>query len=54
VRRGGLLVLDHAERSWYQPALALAGAPDWAREDRAGPGPYAERFWRTAVLRRQR
>lgn len=53
VRRGGLLVLDHAERSWYQPALALADPSRWTRKDLAGPGPYAERFWRTAILRRR-
>jgi hypothetical protein len=53
VRRGGMLVLDHAERSWYQPALALADPSRWTREDVAGPGPYAERFWRTAILRRR-
>jgi hypothetical protein len=53
VRPGGLLVLDHAERSWYAPALALAGPEGWEREDVAGPGPYAAGFWRTAVLRRR-
>ena len=53
VRPGGLLVLDHAERPWYQPALALADDGHWQREEHAGPGPYAERFWRTAILRRR-
>jgi hypothetical protein len=54
VRRGGLLVLDHAERSWYGPALALAAGAGWERQDHGGPGPYAERFWQTAILRRGR
>jgi hypothetical protein len=53
VRLGGVLVLDHAERSWYQPALRLASPDRWAREDHRGPGPYAARFWETAVLRRR-
>jgi hypothetical protein len=53
VRRGGLLLLDHAERSWYQPALALADPAGWERVDHAGPGPYAERFWQTTILRRR-
>jgi hypothetical protein len=53
VRRGGMVVLDHAERSWYHPALALAEPAEWIREDVAGPGPYTERFWRTAILRRR-
>jgi hypothetical protein len=52
VRPGGLLVLDHSERPWYGPALALAEASRWAREDHFGPGPYAERFWQTTILRR--
>jgi hypothetical protein len=54
VRHGGLIVLDHAERSWYGPALALAAGAGWEREDHVGPGPYAERFWQTAILRRSR
>ena len=54
VRRGGLVLLDHAERSWYQPALALAAADAWERTDHAGPGPYAPRFWQTTILRRRR
>jgi hypothetical protein len=53
VRPGGMLVLDHAERSWYQPALRLASPDRWDREDHRGPGPYAPRFWDTAVLRRR-
>ena len=53
VARGGLLVLDRAERSWYQPALALADPGAWERRDYAGPGPYAERFWQTTILRRR-
>jgi len=54
VAPGGLLVLDHSERAWYGPALALALAkPDrWTRADHRGPGPYAERFWQTTILRR--
>lgn len=52
VRPGGLVVLDHSERPWYGPALALADPSRWAREDHAGPGPYAERFWTTTSLRR--
>jgi hypothetical protein len=54
VRPGGMLLLDHAERSWYGPALRLASADRWSREDHAGPGPYAARFWETAILRRHR
>ncbi|MEA2249448.1 MAG: hypothetical protein QOH46_3977 [Solirubrobacteraceae bacterium] len=53
VRRGGMLLLDHAERSWYGPALRLASSQRWDREDIGGPGPYAPRFWDTAVLRRR-
>jgi hypothetical protein len=53
VKPGGLLLLDHAERSWYGPALALADPERWDRDDITGPGPYAARFWRTAVLRRR-
>jgi hypothetical protein len=53
VRPGGLLVFDHAERPWYAPALGLVDGGEWAREDHRGPGPYAERFWTTAVFRRQ-
>jgi hypothetical protein len=53
VAPGGLLVLDHAERPWYGPALALANSSDWVREDHLGPGPYAERFWQTTILRRR-
>jgi len=53
VRRGGLVVLDHSERSWYGPALALADPAAWERTDHAGPGPYAECFWRTTILRRR-
>ena len=49
---GGLLILDHSERPWYGPALALAATPEWERRDHAGPGPYAERFWQTTILRR--
>ncbi len=52
VAPGGLLVLDHSERPWYEPALALAPAASWARTDHRGPGPYAERFWQTTILRR--
>jgi hypothetical protein len=52
VKPGGLVVLDHAERPWYGAALALAEPARWAREDHAGPGPYAERFWTTTILRR--
>ncbi len=51
LRPDGLLVLDHAERPWYGPALALPDPADWTREDHAGPGPYAERFWTTTVYR---
>jgi hypothetical protein len=50
---GGLVVLDHAERPWYGPALALDEPARWAREDHTGPGPYAERFWTTTILRRR-
>lgn len=53
VRRDGLLLLDHSERSWYGPALGLASPAQWEREDVAGPGPYAPRFWETAILRRR-
>jgi hypothetical protein len=53
VAPGGLLVLDHAERPWYAPALALARPSVWVREDHLGPGPYAERFWQTTILRRR-
>jgi hypothetical protein len=49
---GGLLVLDHSERPWYRPALALCDPGSWARADHRGPGPYAERFWQTTFLRR--
>jgi|GEM_PF-182115 len=52
VKVGGMVVLDHSERPWYGAALALAGPERWAREDHAGPGPYAERFWNTTILRR--
>jgi len=52
VASGGLLVLDHSERPWYGPALALAAPARWSRADYRGPGPYAERFWQTTILRR--
>ncbi|HLM50064.1 MAG TPA: hypothetical protein VK279_05910 [Solirubrobacteraceae bacterium] len=52
LRPGGLLVLDHAERPWYGRVAAELAAAGWPRTDFSGPGPYAERFWITAMWRK--
>ena len=52
VAPGGLVILDHSERPWYEPALAACDPAAWARTDHVGPGPYAAHFWQTTALRR--
>lgn len=49
LKRGGLLLLDDAERPHYRNALRLFRG--WERQGGFGPGPYLRAFWQTALLR---
>lgn len=52
VRRGGLLILDNAERQHYQGTVDKLLSRGWHGERFRGPGPYVKsRFWDTLVMR---
>lgn len=50
LKPGGLLVLDNAEREWYQRARALLDT--WKRWEFAGPAPYLAQFSLTVAWRK--
>ena len=49
VARGGLLVLDNAERTYYDSVHRQLTAEGWARRPFYGPGPCLPHFWLTVV-----
>lgn len=52
VRRGGVLILDNAERSHYQETIRDLQKSGWRTARYFGPGPYVRaRFWDTLLLR---
>jgi hypothetical protein len=53
VKRGGYLLLDNAERPYYQVIHDGLPATGWQRHDFPGPGPYNLRFWRTCIWQRR-
>ena len=52
VKIGGLLVLDDAERDYYQRAQAELRAPHWRLHDGRGPSPYLWYFKKTHAWQR--
>jgi len=53
VARGGLLILDNAERENYHKAVAALLPAEWTFTDLSGAGPYNGVFWSTWAWRRR-
>jgi precorrin-6B methylase 2 len=52
VKKGGILVLDNAEREEYQSIHELLDGSGWQKVSYFGPGPYVTNFWQTVVWER--
>lgn len=48
VKKGGHIILDNSERSWYEYGKKLLSRAGY-QTDFYGPGPYNQYFWQTSV-----